>query len=361
MTRAIKIPIILILTAMFFYGCSSDNAQQSKPTGKVGVKTITAAIQPLETQAAFSGSVEPIASVRLSTKIMGWVEKVHFEEGEQFNRGDRLIKLRSEDLDAKQAQAEAAISAATVHYDNMKNNLKRIESLFGQGAATKKELEDMQAAYASASAKKIQAEKMKVEVDEILKYSNIIAPFAGVVSRKMLQQGDMANPGQPILEIENSDQVKIVAKVPESQVSKLKTGMPVWVKIQAADTGTNGKSAEAQIEKIVPSADPMSRQFDIHVVLDNADGKIFSGMFARVLIAESQETGLFIPARAVFKRGQLEGVFGISQAGKAQLRWITTGSHQNKMVNVLSGLSSGDEVVVESESKLTDGQAVEVK
>lgn len=358
MMKAIKIPILLILAAMLFTACGSDDTQQDKPTSKVGVKTMEATIQPLETQAAFSGSVEPIASVRLSTKIMGWVEKIYFEEGQQFNQGDRLIKLRSKDLDAKQAQAEAAISAATVHFDNMKKNLERIESLFEQGASTKKELEDMQTAYASASAKKIQAEKMKVEVDEILKYSNIVAPFSGVVSRKMLQHGDMANPGQPILEIENSDQVKIVAKVPENQISKLEVGIPVWVKIQAAYAG---KSAEAKIEKIVPSADPMSRQFDIHVVLDNSDGKVRSGMFARVLIAESQETGLFVPERAVFKRGQLEGVFGVTQDGKAQLRWITTGARQNKMVNVLSGLNPGDKVVVESESKLTDGQAVEVK
>ncbi len=105
----------------------------------------------------------------------------------------------------------------------------------------------------------------------------------------------------------------------------------------------------------------MSRQFDIHVVLDNSTGKIRSGMFARVLIAESKETGLLIPQRTVFKRGQLEGVFVITPDSKAQLRWITTGSHQNEMVNVLSGLNPGDKIVIEPESKLTDGQAVEVK
>ena len=352
--------ILLSVSVFFLVACGGGEEPERDLTKPVSVKTIVAKVQPVSSQTSYSGTVIPVEQVRLSTKIMGWVEKINFAEGEWFKKGDTLVKLRSKDLEAKRAQAEAGIAAATVHFQNMETNLKRIESLFAKKAATQKELDDMHSAYAAAKAQKITAEKMKVEVDEILKYSNISAPFDGVVGRKMVQVGDMANPGQPILQIENPTKMKIVAKVPESDVDALRVDMPVFVTVGASKAGTGGTQLQGTIDKIVPSGDPMSRQFDIQVLMDNRDGKMKSGMFARISIRQDDSASLLIPHNAIMRRGQLVGAYVVNAENRAILRWIRTGNDYGGQTEVLAGINPGDRIVVEGKSQLMDGQSVEV-
>jgi RND family efflux transporter MFP subunit len=177
----------------------------------------------------------------------------------------------------------------------------------------------------------------------------------------MMEEGDMANPGMPILEVENTDKIKIIAKVPENEIHKLSEGLPVKIQVRASNVGTNGSVAEGAILRIVPSADPMSRQFDIHVVVDNQDNRIRSGMFARIHVAGTGRETIVVPAGAVFKRGQLEGVYVIKPDNKVSLRWIRTGIQLGSEVEILSGLNPDELVVTEGIESLTDGQKVEVK
>jgi RND family efflux transporter MFP subunit len=325
------------------------------------VKTTTGALQSFQQPRAYSGTAEPIEKVRVSTKIMGWIEEIYFDEGAKVNTGANLVKLRSTDLEAKRAQADAAISEAQAHFKNVETNLQRIESLYEKKAATQKELDDMRTAFASAKARYDTALEMKKEVEEMLAYTALKAPFDGSVTRKMMDVGDLVNPGQPILEVENIAKVKVVTKVPENDVRNLHVSMPVQVQIPAARIGANGKSAIYNIDKIVPSADPISRQFDIHVIMDNTEGQIKPGMFARMVIARNRGSALLVPQKAVFRRGQLEGVFVIDSQNRARLRWIRTGVTYGDQVEVLSGLNVDEQVVLEGAITLSDGQLVEVR
>ncbi|MFQ5675388.1 MAG: efflux RND transporter periplasmic adaptor subunit [bacterium] len=353
----------LLATGFSFWSlaCGGEDQPGEALQEPVVVKTEEAQVRPLSMKSTYSGTIEPLERVRLSTKIMGWIEKIYFDEGESVEKGALLVKLRSEDLQAKGAQAQAAINAAEVHFKNVETNLARIESLFEKKAATQKELDDARAAFASAKSGLETAREMKKEVEYLLRYTALIAPFDGVVSRKMLEEGDLANPGQPILEVEDMSKAKIVAKVPESEVLTLEIGMPVTVFVQASSFGTNGNKRTYAIDKIVPSADAMSRQFDVHVLVDNPDGVLRSGMFARIAAGKAEEMTLLVPQAAVFSRGQLEGVFTVDAESKARLRWIRTGTRQNDWLEVLSGLNPGDRIIVEGVSQIMDGQTVEVK
>ncbi|MFQ5605988.1 MAG: efflux RND transporter periplasmic adaptor subunit [bacterium] len=356
----IAVHLLIVMTFISALSCGQENDRQQASQAPVVVKVAEAELVPLSGQQTYVGSIEPLERVRLSTKIMGWVEQIYFEEGESVAKGALLVKLRSQDLEAKSSQARAAIAAAETHFKNAQTNLKRLQHLFVQKAATQKELDDMRAAFASAEAQKITALEMKKEVDELLKYTALTAPFAGVVARKMMQAGDLANPGQPIMEIENVTQVKVVAKVPESDVQKLRVGMPVKVTVQASGSSTNGASHANVIDKIVPAADRMSRQFDIHILMDNADGRMKSGMFARIAVGATSGETILIPQTAVFRRGQLQGVHVVGSDNKVRLRWIRTGVKTGYHIEVLSGLNTGEKVVIENRQPLLDGQLVEV-
>jgi len=355
-----KLNLGFLAIAISLIACSSEEPTKQLAENRIPVKVAATKLVALGDQISYSGTVLPIERVRLSTKIMGWLEKQPFAEGEQFSTGDLLIKLRSKDLEAKLAQTKAAVDEATIHFQNAQTNLNRIEALFNEKAASQKELEDIRAAFSSAKARKISAEKTQAQVEELLRYSSILAPFKGAVARKMLEVGDMANPGQPVLEIENTARVKIVAKVPEKDVQNLKTGTPVSVSIEALVSASNGKSPKSQIKRIVPAADPKTRQFEIHVELDNASGDIKSGMFARITLSKSGREGLLVPQNSIVRRGQLEGVFVIDKNKFARLRWIRTGAKWQESIEVLAGLTAADKVIVQPASTLLDGQAVEV-
>ncbi len=339
-------------------GCSGNDAPQSEAVAPVAVTTVTATVQQLENQLTFAGTVEPIERARLATRIMGWVDAIPFAEGSRVQKGAMLVKLRSKDIEAKRAQVEASIIEATAHFDNMQKNLQRVESLFAKKAATQKELDDIRTAFASAQSRKQAAEEMKAEVEEMLSYTELRAPFNGVIARKMLEVGDLANPGMPILEVENMDKIKIVAKVPESEIDALAVGMSVAVNVKAAEVGTDGKAVTGKIERMVPAADPMSRQFEIHVIVDNREHQIKSGMFARVAIGGAESQTLLVPEAAVFRRGQLQGLFVVDSENRARLRWVRTGVRENGSVEILSGLNAGEQVVTEGIETLLDGQKV---
>ena len=141
--------------------------------------------------------------------------------------------------------------------------------------------------------------------------------------------------------------VKIVVQVPESEVQNLKVGMPVGIHVQASNIGANGKSCAGTIHKIVPAADPMSRQFEMQVLTENPDHRIKSGMFARISVGKSGKSTLVVPGQAVFQRGQLEGLYVVACEIKARLRWIRTGRKYNHLIEIISGLNPGERVVVE--------------
>jgi RND family efflux transporter MFP subunit len=122
----------------------------------------------------------------------------------------------------------------------------------------------------------------------------------------------------------------------------------------------NGKFS-GEIDRILPAAEPLSRQFDIHVILDNSDFIMKSGMFARLSIKKAGRPTLLVPQEALFNRGQLEGLFLVNNKNTVRLRWVRTGAKFTDQIEILSGINPQDTVVVQSDHKLMDGQRVEVQ
>ncbi len=358
--KKVIVSIWVLTLSLLIVSCGGDKLPERKIDRPIPVKTIKASEQPTKSILTYSGTVEPVESVRLSTKISGWVRAIHYQEGQAVLKGTVVVALRNEDLKAKLSQAEAKIAEAEAHYQNVKTNLKRIESLFAKNAATQKELDDIRAAFTAAESQLQVAREGKKEIEEMLRYTILKAPFDGVVTRKMMQVGDLANPGQPIVKLENIRQVKIVAKVPESDVAHLNEDMPVNVHITSAKKLTGNKELTGTIDQIIPSADQMSRQFDIKILIDNSDGRIKPGMFARISVTQPGNPTILVPAQALFRRGQLEGLFVVDADNIAHLRWIRSGANYGDTIEVLAGLNPDEMVVIDSERQLYDGQTVEV-
>ncbi|RMG47323.1 MAG: efflux RND transporter periplasmic adaptor subunit [Acidobacteria bacterium] len=300
-----------------------------------------------------SGGVEPWRRAAPGTKILGRVETVAVSEGQHVAAGALLAKLDTRDLEAAVEQAEAAVAMAEAQLENARTQHRRMVDLHERGSVTDKNVEDAVAALRVREAALEQAKANLAAARVTLGYAEIRAPFAGWVVDKRVERGDMAAPGAPLFVIEDLSRVKVRVQVPEASVIGLGKGGPARVRIDALDL-----DREATIARVIPAGDPASRTFDVEVVLDNPDGAIRSGMFARVSFPRGEREVLVVPERALVRRGQLVGLYVVGKDGRARLRWIRTGAKTERGVEVLSGLDAGERYVVEPPPELTDGRAV---
>ncbi len=305
----------------------------------------------------YAATVKSETSVNLSTKMMGQISGLTVEEGQRVTQGEVIARIKSADLEAKKAQVNANRQEAQAAFSNAETNYKRIKTLADQKSATQKELDDIRTAMEMAKAKIAAIDQMEAEINEVLKFAVITAPISGVVTKKFMNTGDLASPGMPIVTLENDSEFEIIAKVPESDIAQLNTGQAVSVKIDAI----GGKELAGKIAQLNPSGQYGGGMFEIKVKLNEKLAALKNGLFASVVIPTGQANKIMVPESAIIRKGQLEGLYTLNQQGEAMLRWLRLGKTYNGQVEILSGLSEGEQYITSAEGKLTDGIKVEVK
>ncbi|MCR9226053.1 MAG: efflux RND transporter periplasmic adaptor subunit [Flavobacteriaceae bacterium] len=341
-------------------GCGSDEKQTVDTSAAVPVTVADVDMGDSSTILAGSGQIKAVNSATLSTRMMGYVESLPVKIGQKVNKGDLLISINNGDLRAKKAQVEASITEATVAFNNAKKDYERFKNLFKESSASQKELDDITARYEMAKARLEAANQMKNEVNSQFTYADIRAPFSGVVTNTYIDAGDMANPGVPLVSVESPGGFEVEAKVAENNISAIKVGTIAQVLVKALDTTITGKVSE-----LSASAQNTGGQYVMKVALDETDAKILSGMYATVrLEAENESNGkkvVTVPSEALVHKGQLTGVYTLGQDNVALLRWLRLGENYGDEVEVLSGLSKGDQYIVSAEGKLYNGAKVSIQ
>jgi len=349
----------VLIALGFLVSCSSEPVKKKAEGFDLTVEVAKAKTIKQPELLSFTGKLEAATHSRLSTRIMGQVEKVYVKLGETVKKGQLLLQIRNTDILAKKKQAEANVRVAETLLADAEKNLERYQSLFDKKSASKKELEGMQIQKQVAESKLQAARGMLVEVEETLKYANVRAPYNGRVTKHFVKAGDLATPGMPLLSIEKKGGYDVIAKVPESEISQIKVGDFVEVELSAQDN----RRIPARVSEINPSALDSGNQYEMKLQLDDmkdSEFKLYSGMFAKVLICMGEENRILIPKSVLVERGQLVGVYTLSQSGTALLRWIRVGKTYGSSIEVLSGLSSGEQYVVPYEGKIWDGAKLKV-
>jgi len=304
----------------------------------------------------FSGNLEGIRRVTLSSKIMGPIMDMPVTEGSLVSRGQVLVRIKSDDLSAKRAQVQANLVEAQAALHNIEVNYQRVKSLYDNKTATQKEMDDVEMAYRMAQARVSAVEEMEKEIADVEAFGDLISPIQGTVVRKLLEPGDMAVPGMPILVIEDLGRMRAAIQVPESEIGFFKKGRKVKVRVGAVEN----KPLSGTVDEVNPGGNPMSRQFDVKVLLDSPDSDLRSGLYAQVILNEGTESNVMIDESMIHQRGQLDGIYVASKNSEALLRWIKTGRREDNRVEVLAGLVPGEQLIVESDGRLYDGCKIEV-
>jgi RND family efflux transporter MFP subunit len=315
---------------------SKQNAARSELT-TASVKTVAVSTERARNVQEVVGTVEAKLRAVLEAKTSGRIESMPIRLGQNVKKGELLVELGAHEVQARLDQAAAMREQA-------QTDLKRLTALLEQQALTQAEFDAAQARFRVADA-------ALRESETLLGYAHVVAPFDGVIVRKMADVGDLAAPGKPLLEIEDPAALRFISNVPDALIGAFEVGMDLSVQL-------GNKQITVKVAEIAPTGDPVSRTSRVELDLPSAD--VRSGSFGRLLVPAGDQEILVIPNEALVNRGQLEMVMVVN-SNRVELRLVRTGKRFEQVVEILSGVTEGEQVVAESAAALRDGQPVTVR
>jgi RND family efflux transporter MFP subunit len=333
------------LAAVALAGCAKHepasvaDAAAALPPATVHVAVVHLVDTPVLTE--LTGSIRPVQRAALAAKVMGTIAELPVVLGQRVASGDLLLKISAAEISAKVVQAQAQLNSA-------RRDLDRERDLLAKGASTADLVKGLEDRYAMTEA-------MVHEAETMLGYATIRAPFAGVIAKKFVDAGDLAAPGQPLLELEGTGAFQVEVAVPDSLVGPLTVGQQVDVAVPSTATAFKGLVTE-----ISSAADAAAHTVLVKLAVPQ-EATVRSGQFARVTLAGRPVRALLVPAAAVTRLGQMERVFVASADKHAVLRLVKTGATQGDRVEILSGLDDGETVIVAPPASLREGQPLEVR
>jgi len=311
------------------------------------------------------GTIRPLTETIIESQVSSQVLKINVVPGARVEAGQVLVLLDTRQLNtrleqAKQglayanntlSQAQKAIDEAKAGQDQTSFAYQRTKTLFEKEVVTSQQMEIDRAAFLQAKARYEksregdQAARSNIrQATEVVKeamiglgYASIKAPASGVVVERLIDPGDQAVPGKPLLIVQTSGSLRLEARVREGLIGKIIHGNPYEVGIETLETNVT-----ATIEEIAPYADPSTRTFLVKAALPDTPG-LYPGMFGRLLIPVKTQATLLIPKEAVIQVGHLEmvNVHTPDDNNKKRYRsvYIKTGKTIGQKIEVLSGLT----------------------
>lgn len=310
------------------------------PGNPVAVRVAVAEASPLALTQPVAGTLRPVDHAVVAARIMGAITRADFTLGQSVSAGEVLLTITAAELDARLVQAQAVLDQATRDYE-------RESGLLAKGVVT---IESVRA----LADRKRGTEAAVQEAKAMLDYTRVAAPFTGVITRKLVQTGDLATPGLSLFAIEAASGLRAEVEVPASLADR---AIGASVPVQFPGGVITGTLAE-----FTPAADPTSRTRLAKITLPAGTANARSGDFVRVLWPSggTAADAITVPADAVSPFGQMERVFVVT-AGHARLRLVKTAGLRDGRLVIAAGLDAGETVVLAAPASLRDGQPVNIQ
>jgi RND family efflux transporter MFP subunit len=299
----------------------------------------TVAREDIEVREAVPASIGARQATTISSRTLARITGITVRAGDSVATGQLLIQLERSDLESRRQQATERVRAVDARLTEARQSLERTQQLYEQKLIAAAQLDEARANHDALTAELATARQAVREAEVALSFTEIRSPIDGRVVERFAEPGDTASPGDKLLSLYNPNSMRVEAAVREKLALQLALGQELQVEIPAT-----GSALTARIEELVPAADPGSRSFTVKAQVDYG-GTLLPGMYARMLIPAGRERLLLVPADRVVDYGQLEIVW-VARDGHVDRRFIRTGQEVRPgMLEVLSGLEEGDQVL----------------
>ena len=339
LSAATIVVLMLWILGTFRKGVIQAGKQPAPVDSAKGLTTqkIASRTLPAVTEAVGTIQAEQVAAV--TSRVLANIVEMRASAGHPVANGETLVVLDDRDLHHRVEQAQDALRGAEATLAQAQSDYKRDKPLFDQQVISSYDFEHTETNLKTAAANLHRLEEAVREAEVNLSYAVIRSPFAGVVVDKLANLGDLAAPGKPLLTMYEEGRLWLEANVPEDLMEHIRLNELLTLRIDALSREMRGRVVE-----IVPSSDPASRTVVVRVRLSETKD-VLPGMFGRLLLPMKPEEILAVPASALIRAGQLTLV-EVVQDGRTERRTVQLGRALGNQFEVLSGIASGETVVI---------------
>lgn len=337
----------LLFVTLFLGGCSPKNGEaqdKKKEEEQVLIPVEAEQVTRMDVTASYSGTavLEADRAADVVGRIAEVVRKIHVEEGDRVVKGQVLASLENERLLLEVKKARANL-------EKIHNELKRMQELYSKQLASTEAYDRLK-----YEAKSLQASTELAELE--LSYSEIRAPIDGIITGRMIKEGNQVKPGEVLFNIIDPDSLMALVHVPENDLGLIRRGLEVIMNIDSLA----GEAFPGHVSRITPRIDDKTGTFRVTVKMA-ANDNLLPGMFGRVnIIHDTHLNALVVPAAALLFEDDGESVFKVLEGGAVERMEIETAYRQGRWIEVMKGLEEGDRVVTTGKTTLHQEAKVEV-
>ena len=400
--KKLWIAVILIAGAalLFWRWTARSPSEADDPNHPVATSGETpAAVTRVERRSfdnalTIAGEFKPFQDVDVHAKVAGYIRKIYVDVGDRVKEGQTLAVLEIPELAAQLAGADAAVRRAQEEIRRAQSDVERAQSTHAAahsayerlkqaadsraGLVAQQEVDDSQAkdleteAQVSSARAALSSAQQQLQVAQanqqqfaaLSNYSHIVAPFAGVVTNRYADTGALIQAGTssstqalPVVRLAQTSKLRLVLAIPESVAAQIHLGDPVKVRVQALQQDIEGK-----VSRFADSLDRQTRTMETEIDFDNRDGHLIPGMYAETRLSlREKKDALTIPLEAVTRNGNDATVLAVNAQNIVEERHVRLGLEDEKRVEVVSGLTDGDRVIIGNRSEFHNGQKIQPK
>ncbi|MDF2180363.1 efflux RND transporter periplasmic adaptor subunit [Aliiglaciecola sp. CAU 1673] len=312
--------------------------------GIEALQRVAVELSPVSRDIELDGLVEAVNRAVVSSQTSGRVTALPFDVGDYVTQGSVIVRITDSEQQTAVEVAQAQLTEAQAQFAEVDQQLQRIQEVFARGAVSQAELDKTKAAQKSAAARVESAKAALADANQRLSYTQVVAPYSGILVRRLVDVGATVAPGTPLLEGISLEDLRIRVSVPQHHIGPLRQHKQAKVVLDS------GSVIAAENLRIAPSADAVTHT--VETLLELPKGSTATGLFpgtlVKVAFAVGMEEQLVLPVEAIARRGEVNAVYRFTQDGQLEFRYVRLGKMpQEGAVVVTAGLEVGDEVALD--------------
>jgi RND family efflux transporter MFP subunit len=310
---------------------------------------------------ALPGTLQGFTQSPISARASGYLKRWTRDIGSRVEKGELLAEIETPEIDQQLSQAVAARQQAAAALELAKSTLARWEGLRKKDVVSQQDLDERRGALAQASANLAAADANVQRLRQTEGFKRVLAPFAGVITRRNVDVGDLidagaGNGGRALFQLAQTDPLRVYINVPQAYAQLVKEGQPVVV----TQSELRGQSFKGEVARTSGAIDSTTRMMQVEVALPNKEGILLPGAYVQVSLPLTPSRALSIPANALLFRAEGTRVAVVDAEGKVRLRGVSIGRNYGDTVEVIDGISGSDRLVLNPSDSLAEGDLVTV-
>jgi RND family efflux transporter MFP subunit len=333
---------------------------QEKRESAVRVRVFSVVAEALDDRVQLTGVAAPLRMATVAAEVPGRITGRRVEVGKKVKKGAILYRIDGERIRLDLQQATVSKTARSTDMAFAETEMKRAEELVASRAAPEQALDLARYNLDRARDGLALAKTSEARANKALRDTKVRSPFAGRVSRYFAEEGDYVGPGAPLVTIIDLSQVRVTVGMTAKAAGRIEPGKIARVFFESL----GGLEREARIASVAPALDPNNGTYPVELMVDNSDAEILAGMVARIAFGFDSNTELVVPREAIVRIGGEPHLFVVHKRDGADvvaLHRVRLGAMNNAFVEVISGVETGDLVVVEGQFALRDGDRIAVE